>query len=106
MNMKKEYQIAEEVEKTLLSFDNDFILEENPFLLTRIEEERKKLSNGRKKGLQAILGLNQALLFAIIIINLVTMVYYFEWNAKHNTREKLVREMKADFQFEHSPSIF
>ena len=104
--MDKKIQIMEEVEKTLQAFDNDIILEENPFLLTRLKAERENRLQKQKKGLALHLNPNKVLLILILLINAATFVYYFDWNAKNRLHSKLVSELKEDLQIEQSQNNF
>ncbi len=106
MKNLKENQILGEVEKTLLSFDNDSVLEENPFLYTRIKAEKDIRNSRSKKNFALRFGFSQALVLLILLINIVTVVYYYERNAKQNMQDKLVLELRHDFQIEQSQSSF
>lgn len=104
--MLRKEKILEEVEKTLQSFDEDIILEENPFLFTRIKTERESRASSRKKGLVFGFSLKQTLILLILLINLVTLIYNYELTRNENLREKLVLELKEDFQIDQSQSNF
>jgi hypothetical protein len=99
-------QILEEVEKTLKSFDNDILLVENPFLLTRINAERKNRLLKPKKKLFSILSFTKVLIILVFLINLITVIYYYEWNSKQVIHQKLVSELKEDFQIDQSQNNF
>ena len=96
--MADKKQLLEEVDKTLQSFDNDIILKENPFLTTRIQVERDRRRQMRPKGLRLRVNLNQALMFCVLLINVITVVHYLDWSRNQNLHEKLVLSLKEDFQ--------
>jgi hypothetical protein len=98
MSMADKKQLQEEVEKTLQSFDNDIVLEENPFLATRIQGERGRLRQKPSKSLRLRIGLNQALMLGILLINVITVVHYLDWKRNQNLHEKLVLTLKEEFQ--------
>ncbi len=99
MNMKNYNKVfEEEAEKTLKAFDNDVSLEENPFLYARILAKRENSDKNKKKWYFSTVEPRRVLLFMIIMMNLITVVYFYEWNTRQNLRDKLVAELKADFQ--------
>ena len=99
-------KIEEEVEKTLHAFDKDVIPEANPYLFTRIQTVRAGGSGKSKKSFSFRMGLNHVILLAIIVLNAVTIVFYFQKDAKQDVRQKLVMELKSDFQLDQSQSNF
>ena len=100
MSTEKERQIADEVEKTLRSFDNDVILEENSFLATRIKAEMNSRLLKRNEGFPVRVNLKYVIMALVLLINLITVVHYVDWNTTHNLHEKLVSELKEDFQID------
>ena len=104
--MIKKNQILDEVEKTLQSFDNDIILEANPFLLTRIKTERENSLNKRKKGFGLRISLSQVLMMLILLINIITLVYNYNRDTKQNLEKSLVLELKEDFQIDQTEYNF
>ena len=104
--MIKKNQILDEVEKTLQSFDNDVILEENPFLLTRIKTERENRLHKRKKGFAFRISLSRVLMLLILLINIITLVYNYNRDTKQNLQESLVLELKEDFQIDQTEYNF
>jgi hypothetical protein len=96
----------EEVEKTLHAFDNDTPLEANPFLVTRIQQLREKRRRTRPAGLRPHISFNQALVIGVLIINIVTVIHYLDWNKNHNLQDKLVLALKQDFQIDQSQDPF
>ncbi len=101
--MKQKTSISEEVEKTLQAFDNDVVLEANPFLFTRIQAKRQ---SHRNHGFALKLNLKSIALALLVIMNLITAVYYYEWNAKKNLHERLVSNLKEDLKIDQSQKIF
>jgi hypothetical protein len=104
--MVNKNQILEEVEKTLKSFDNDILLEENPFLLTRIMAERESRLHKPKKRLASAISFTNVIMILILLINLVTVVYYYAWNSNQILQQKLVSQLKKDFQIDQSQNNF
>jgi len=104
--MIKKNQILDEVEKTLQSLDNDIILEENPFLLTRIMTERENRLHKPKKGFVFRISLSQVLMLLILLINIITLVYNYNRDTKQNLQESLVLELKEDFQIDQTEYNF
>lgn len=96
----------EEVEKTLQAFDNDTPLEGNPFLLTRIQQLREKRRRTLPAGFRPHISFNQALLICLLVINIVTVMHYLDWNKNHNVQNKLVLALKQDFQIDQSQDPF
>jgi hypothetical protein len=100
---KNEKQIIEEVEKTLQSMDNTPILNENPFfylkLKTEIENEDVILNTGRA----ANFILRPAVLIFILIINIITAVFYFNSSlSKTNTDELLINTLHKEYTLENN----
>jgi hypothetical protein len=104
--MVNKNQILEEVKKTLQSFDNDILLEENPFLLTRINAERENRLRKPKKRLIPVLSFTKVIMILILLINLITVVYYYSWNSNQALQQKLVSQLKKDFQIDQSQNNF
>ena len=104
--MGKRDHILDEVEKTLRSFDDDPLLDENPFLLARIRAERERRLRQRREGVIPRINLKYAVVALVVVVNLVTVVHYFEWNSQHTLHEKLVSELKEDFHSDQSLNGF
>ena len=104
--MVNKNRILEEVEKTLQSLDNDIPLEENPFLLTRIKTERENRLHKSKKRLTLSFSFTKALIMVILLINLITVVYFFQWNSNQVLQQNLVSQLKKDFQIDQSQNNF
>ena len=99
-------RIIEDVEKTLHSFDNDIPLEENPFLLTRIKTERENRLHESKKRLTLSISFTKVIMILILLINFITVVYYYSWNTNQIMQQKLVSQLKKDFQIDQSQNNF
>jgi hypothetical protein len=104
--MDKEKEILNEVEKTLNAFDYDVNLEENPFLLTRIQA--RMVNKKKKRSFVPLynLGFNRVLLLLILIINLVTLAYYYDKSRERNVEEQFESALMADFTINQSQNIF
>ena len=101
--MEQKTSISVEVKKTLQAFDNDVILEANPFLFKRIQAKRQ---SSRNHGFALKINLKSIALALLVIMNLATAVYYYEWNTKKNLHERLVSNLKEDLKIEQSQNIF
>jgi len=104
--MEREKEILNEVEKTLNSFDDDVMLQENPFLFTRIHAKLGSGNKSLKKTSLLHLSLNKALLVLVLLINLVTLVYYYGKSSNSNLQEKMAAQLEADFKIEQSQNIY
>jgi len=104
--MANKKQLLEEVDKTLRSFDDDVILEANPFLFTRIQIERDRRRQKQPTGGRLHLSLSQVLIFCLLLINVITVVHYLDWNKDQNLHDKLVLALKEDFQIVQSQDPF
>ncbi len=106
MSREQEQRITEEVEKTLLAFDTDPILSENPFLWTRIRAEREERLHNRTKKIFMQYGLRTAAVLLIFLINLITIVYFYAPSEKEQTNATLASALKAEYQVEQSQNNF
>ena len=104
--MVKKDQILDEVEKTLHAFDNDPLLEENPFLLTRIRAAREHRLRKRSSGVVLKVNLKYVIMVVIVLINVITVAHCYEWIGKHNLQEKLISDLKEDFPIDQSQNGF
>ncbi len=100
--MLKREKIEEEVEKTLAAFDNDPVLQENPFLMTRIKQmgDSKKYSPSKEFSLK--LRLNWVISILVILLNIATIFYYLKADSRANLESRLVKDLKQEFQIEQS----
>ena len=94
--MKNENEILAEVEKTLQAFDNDPVLEENPFLFTRIQAAKTSLLQKRDQRFALKIRFKLIVIVAVALLNLFTAVYYFKGNTKKDLKEQLVSDLKED----------
>lgn len=101
--MKQKTSISEEVEKTLQAFENDVVLEANPFLFTRIQAKQQ---SSRNHGFALKINLKSIAFALIIFMNIATAVYYYKWNTEKNLHERLVSNLKEDLKIEQSQNIF
>lgn len=99
-------RILDEVEKTLHTFDHDPTLEPNPFLFTRIQAEKERRVLTRGAGFARRINLKYVVMAVIVLMNLITAAHYLEWNSRYNLHERLVSELKEDFQMAQSQNSF
>jgi hypothetical protein len=104
--MKDKKQLIEEVEKTLQAFDDDVPLEGNPFLATRIQAERDRRRQLRPAGFRLHISLNQAVILCVLLINIVTVIHYLDWNRNQTLHDKLVLALIEDVQIVQSQDPF
>jgi cytochrome c-type biogenesis protein CcmH/NrfG len=104
--MENEEKIREEVEKTLRAFDDERILEPNPFLYARIKAEQESRSRRSSNGIPARISLNFVVVMIVFLVNLFTALYYFEGKKEQDLQEKLVSELKEDLQIDQSQNLF
>ncbi len=104
--MEREKEILNEVEKTLNSFDDDIVLKENPFLFTRIRSGMQDKSEKVKKESLFHLGLNKAILILVLLVNIITLVYYYNEGSKSNLQEQMAAQLENDFKIEQSQNIY
>jgi hypothetical protein len=93
--VKKEKQILEEVDKTLKSFDDFPKLEANPFMFTRIEAKLNapvKSNSMLFPGLDKI-TLKSLALVLIIVVNIITALYFFNTE----TKAQLIYSLSRDY---------
>ncbi len=99
-------QLLDEVEKTLEAYDEDAILEANPFLLTRIKAVQEQRIHSKKNKASFRFSFSRILVIVLLIVNVLTVVYYFENNHQQNLEKKLVLQLKSDFQIEQTQNNF
>ena len=104
--MANEHRILEEVEKTLHSFDNDEVLEGNPFLASRIKARMDSRAHSRNRGIPLRIALKYGVMVLILLINLITAVHYFESRSALALHEKLVSDLEQDFQIDQTHNSF
>ena len=95
--VEKDKQILEEVDKTLKAFDDLPKLEVNPFLFTRLQAKLKSEAVSKEKPILEKLKLKSIALAVIVILNIVTLVYYFENNKKEYTKDQLIYSLRQDY---------
>lgn len=103
--MGKDQRIEQEVEKTLQAFDADEVLEENPFLFTRLQAERATRSRVRKERYVFGVNLKYAAVVLLVLLNLVTAIFY-ERHDQPTLQDELVSELKADFEIDQAQNNF
>ncbi|MBN8545489.1 MAG: hypothetical protein J0L60_05070 [Ignavibacteria bacterium] len=98
--MTKNEQIFDLVEKTLNSLDHMKKLDGNPFLYTRVMENRARKLEIRRPAYRLVPGFGQLLMILIILINCATLIWFFKVNSQNETQKELVRDLKEVFQVE------
>jgi hypothetical protein len=100
-----EQRIEDEVERTLRAFDDDAVLDQNPFLLSRIKAVREsRRSHSSVFGVHV--GLYQALMLLVVLVNLLTAVYWYESKTRSVMHEKIVSALRNDFQIDEPTDSF
>ena len=96
--MEREKRILDEVEKTLNALDNVSKLDENPFLYTRlkllIEKEHSESFNPKMKDFI----LKPAVLVIILIINIITALFFLQVTGSKQSTATLSEQLKNDYQ--------
>lgn len=95
--MKKEEQILEEVEKTLSAIDSLPKLEANPFLFTRIKARIKNESIKHASKVKTDFVLKPVTLALILVINIITAVYFIGFGSNSTSNTSLVDTMKQEY---------
>ena len=103
--MATENQIMEEVEKTLHSFDSDGILEDNPFLYTRLDAAKNGRMQRNRHRFASLANLKLIGLLLLLLANLITMLYYQRYSTQ-DLHERLVSAIQVDFQVDQSQNNF
>jgi hypothetical protein len=104
--MTKKQRALDEVEKTLQSFDDDPVLEANPFLTTRIQAEMNRRRQMRPAGFRLHVSLSQALVLCVLLINIITVAHYLSWSKNQMLHDRLVSALKEDAQIVQSQDPF
>lgn len=95
---KNEKQILDEVEKTLNSMDNMPVLNENPFFYSKLKTAIEREDVQRNIAESKSFLLKPALLIIIVIINIITAVYYFGISGStSNTDEILINTLRQEY---------
>jgi hypothetical protein len=103
--MKDTERIQEEVEKTLNSLDADGVLDENPYLITRILGERESRLLSAQLRLASGTGLRYAAIALLLLMNLMTALF-FARSTKSDADDRLVTALKEDLQIDQSQDNF
>ncbi len=103
--MKNQERIHEEAEKTLDSLDADGVLEENPYLITRILAERESRLRGTKFRLASGAALRYAAFALLLLANLAT-VFFIARSTRTDAGDQLVTALKQDLQIDQSQENF
>lgn len=100
--MKEEKYFDEEITKTLSAYDDDLELQENPFLLTRIQELRKQRRNNSTAKRKVVLRTNLVLAVLVMLINAATLFFYFNAGKSTKAEQRLINYLKEEFQVEQT----
>lgn len=97
--MNKQTKIEKEISKTLENFEKTEHLPPNPYfyaqVMARLEEKHKKQN-------AFSLLLKPALLAALLLINVFTMLWYYNSSSVHQSsaRQKLLEVLSTDLKIE------
>ena len=106
MDTQRDRHIADEVDKTLRALDDDIVLEENPFLVTRVLGGREGLPGKRFAGTGMRIAPGFVLIALILLMNVLTVVRYIEWNRASDLQEKLVAGLEEDLKIEQTQNSY
>lgn len=99
--MKENRKISEEIEKTLNSLDGLQNLESNPYLYTRLKTRIEENSARSKPSFLHKPELKPLLFLLLLIINVITTVYFLESNKTSDTaKSSLIKSLKQDYQID------
>ena len=95
--MNKEDKILAEVEKTLNAIDALPNLEANPFLFTRIKAriENESIKHAGKEKTDFVL--KPVTLALLLVINIITAVYFIGFESSSTTETSVVDTMKQEY---------
>jgi hypothetical protein len=95
--MKNEKQILEEVDKTLSALDNMPKLEANPFLYTRIQTKMAETAAVKNNLFLVRFKVKYVVLVIIIILNVLTIVNFFEKNHGDYSKDQLIYSLRQEY---------
>lgn len=95
--MNKEDKILAEVEKTLNAIDSLPNLDANPFLFTRIKARIEKESIKHASKVKTDFVLKPVTLALIIVINIITAVYFIGFGSGKVSDASIVDTMKQEY---------
>jgi hypothetical protein len=101
--MRNEEKIKEEVGKTLNAFDYINDLEANPYLLIRLQSKIES-SELKEKGFLKGKILRPAILFIIVVINILTGVYFIDSGSRTSTatKQQYFSKISSEYTLSHS----
>jgi hypothetical protein len=95
---KNEKQILDEVEKTLNSMDNLPVLKESRYFYTRLKTAIESGDVKRNVMDSKSFLLKPALLIIVVVVNIITAVYYFGIGSPtKSTEEILINSLKQEY---------
>jgi hypothetical protein len=106
MKTDKDCRVADEVDKTMQAFDDDAPIASNPFLASRIRFLHSSRSRDKGRVLLIRLSLNQVLMIVVLLMNLITAAYWIDRHTEQKLQERLVSELKNDFQIDQSQNSY
>ncbi len=95
--MTDEQRIWQEVEKTLMAFENRPKLGGNPFLSTRVMARLAGERTEGARGMFARIRLAPIVLTIVVLLNIVTAVRILGGSSQTSTREQLVSSLSEEF---------
>jgi hypothetical protein len=94
--MNREQRIHDEVEKTIQAFDTMPRLLPNPFFSTKVQA-RWSAEGKQQRRLIPTIRIKSLALTLIVILNLVTALYFFHTKKNISTKEQLVTSLSGDY---------
>ncbi|MDP3582642.1 MAG: hypothetical protein Q8S39_11965 [Ignavibacteria bacterium] len=95
--MNKEDKILAEVEKTLSTIDGLPKLEANPFLFTRVKARIESESIKHASKVKTDIVLKPVTLALILVINIITAVYFIGFGSSNVSGASVVDTMKQEY---------
>ena len=95
--MKTNYNIEQEIEKTLNSVGSFERYNGKPFLLTRVQAQLAK-NDGYQPGFISRLALKPAFLVAIIVLNVFSAIYFMNSSSTiDTTRDQYLDQLAEEY---------
>jgi len=94
---EKEKYIANEVNKTLKALDDQPNLKPNLFLFTRIQANISSELVSKKR-----ISLRPIALCLIIILNIITAIYFFNSGSRDYTKSQIISSLSKDYNTEQN----
>jgi hypothetical protein len=94
----KEQRIMDEIEKTLNSLELIPKHDANPFLYTRLKARIEAESLKQTKHREFLSILKPVALGLILIVNIITALYFFDANANNQSSSSLINLLSQEYQ--------